>query len=151
MKITKQQIDVIASAMAREICDADTSYERAKKEAQPYLKDFKKSKFYKDLEAMFKLSWVEYVWIKHSNFKVFCPMLDIDIRSTWADSYRSIEEVITTLENKMICALKWPTPIESKVKDKIVFELTLKSLGAEDIYAVLDEVKESIKKEFNIK
>jgi F0F1-type ATP synthase epsilon subunit len=54
MKISKQQIDIIANAMVKELRNDTKAFEEAKKEAQVYIKSFKKSKFYKELEQVFK-------------------------------------------------------------------------------------------------
>ena len=62
----------------------------------------------------------------------------------------SMDDILAELENKLIRKLKKEIPSEWELKEKIVLELTLKSLWADDIYAVLDDIKASIKKQFNM-
>lgn len=151
MKITKQQIDIIANAMVRELRDDTKAVEAARKEAQVYIKSFKKSKFYKDLEQIFKLWYINEVNIKCKDFcNITCPELLWDNTSSYACWYRSMDEILTELENKLVSKLKKKVPEERELKEKIVLELTLKSLWADDIYAVLDDIKESIRKQFNM-
>ena len=61
-----------------------------------------------------------------------------------------MDDVLTELENKLVRKLKKKVPSEWELKQKIVLELTLKSLWADDIYEVLDDIKASIKKQFNM-
>ena len=64
--------------------------------------------------------------------------------------FRNMDEVLSELENKILGKLKKKVPSEYELKEKIVLELTLKSLWADDIYEVLDDIKASIKKQFNM-
>lgn len=151
MKITKQQIDIIANAMVKELRDDTKALEEARKEAQVYIKSFKKSKFYKDLEQIFKLWYINEVSIKNKEFcNIACPELLWDNTSTYNMWYKDMDDVLRELENKLITKLKKKVPWEWELKDKIVLELTLKSLWADDIYEVLDDIKASIKKQFNM-
>lgn len=150
MKITKQQIDIIANAMVKELSDDTAALEAARKEAQVYIKSFKKSKFYKDIEQIFKLWYINQVNIKCSDFcRITCPELLWDNTSNYCNWYMSMDDILTELENKLIKKLKKKVPWEWELKDKIVLELTLKSLWSDDIYAVLDDIKTSIRKQFN--
>ena len=151
MKITKQQIDIIANAMVKELCNDTKALEEAKKEAQVYIKSFKKSKFYKELEQVFKLWYIKEVSIKCSDFcNITCPEILWDNTSSYYNWYKNMNDVLTELESKLIGKLKKKVPWEWELKEKIVLELTLKSLWADDIYEVLDDIKASIKKQFNI-
>lgn len=150
MKITKQQIDIIATAMAKELSDTTKAYEEAKKAAAPYIKSAKKSKFYKEAEQVFKMWWVKWINIYDKELAKFCPEVLWDISNGWHSNYDSLKELDNTLENRIVSRLTKKLPSEYQIKDKIVLELTLKSLGCDDIYEVLDEVKSAIKKEFNI-
>lgn len=151
MKITKQQIDIIANAMVKELRDDTAALEEARKEAQVYIKSFKKSKFYKDLEQIFKLPYITEVSIKGKDFcNITCPELLWDSGSSYNHWFKSMDEVLSELENKLVSKLKKKVPWEWELKDKIVLELTLKSLWADDIYEVLDDIKASIKKQFNM-
>lgn len=151
MKITKQQIDIIANAMVRELCDDKKAIEEARKEAQVYIKSFKKSKFYKDLEQIFKLWYINEVSIKGKDLcNIACPELLWDSGSSYNHWFRNMDEVLSELENKIIGKIKKKVPWEWELKEKIVLELTLKSLWADDIYEVLDDIKASIKKQFNL-
>ena len=151
MKINKQQIDIIANAMVKELTDDTNAIEQARKEAQVYIKSFKKSKFYKDLEQIFKLWYISEVSIKCSDFcKIACPEVLWDNTSSCYSWYKNMDDVLTELENKLVRKLKKKVPSEWELKEKIVLELTLKSLWADDIYAVLDDIKASIKKQFNM-
>lgn len=151
MKITKQQIDIIANAMVKELCDDTKALEDARKEAQVYIKNFKKSKFYKDLEQIFKLWYISEVCIRNKEFcDITCPELLWNNTSTYNIWYKDMDQVLSELENKLITKLKKKVPWEWELKDKIVLELTLKSLWADDIYEVLDDIKASIKKQFNM-
>ena len=151
MKINKQQIDIIANAMVKELTDDTNAIEQARKEAQVYIKSFKKSKFYKDLEQIFKLWYISEVSIKCSDFcKIACPEVLWDNTSSCYNWYKNMDDVLTELENKLVRKLKKKVPSEWELKEKIVLELTLKSLWADDIYAVLDDIKASIKKQFNM-
>ena len=151
MKITKQQIDIIANAMVKELCNDTKALEEARKEAQVYIKSFKKSKFYKDLEQIFKLWYINEVSIKGKDLcNIGCPELLWDCGSSYNHWFRNMDEVLSELENKIIGKLKKKVPSEYELKEKIVLELTLKSLWADDIYEVLDDIKASIKKQFNM-
>ena len=136
--------------MVKELTDDTKALEEAKKEAQVYIKSFKKSKFYKDLEQIFKLWYIDGVAIKQSDFcNIACPELLWGDTSNYRMWYGNMDEVLTELENKLVKKLKKKIPWEWELKDKIVLELTLKSLWADDIYEVLDDIKASIKKQFN--
>ena len=151
MKISKQQIDIIANAMVKELRDDTKAFEEAKKEAQVYIKNFKKSKFYKELEQVFKFWYISEVSIKCSDFcRITCPEVLWDNTSSCYNWYKNMDDVLTELENKLVRKLKKKVPSEWELKEKIVLELTLKSLWADDIYAVLDDIKASVKKQFNM-
>ena len=149
MKISKQQIDIIANAMVKELRDDTKAFEEAKKEAQVYIKSFKKSKFYKELEQVFKFWYINQICLKCSDFcKITCPELLWDNTSNYCNWYTNMDDILAELENKLIRKLKKQIPSEWELKEKIVLELTLKSLWADDIYAVLEDIKASIKKQF---
>ena len=100
MKISKQQIDIIANAMVKELTDDTDAIEQARKEAQGYIKSFKKSKFYKDLEQIFKLWYISEVSIKCSDFcRIACPEVLWDNTSSCYNWYKNMDDVLTELEN----------------------------------------------------
>lgn len=152
MKINKQQIDIIVNGMMKEIYNPDAYREEAEKEAQKYLKNFKKSKFYKELEQAFKMPLIDGIKLSSNWMYIACPEL-FDSEYFEGNYSRDIKDV-DELNNRFIARvankIQKKLPNEYKIRDELVLRLTIESLGAEDIYEVLNNIKASVKKDFNL-
>lgn len=152
MKINKQQIDIIVNGMMKEIYNPNAYKEEAEKEAQKYLKNFKKSKFYKELEQAFKMPLISEIKLPNNWMYIACPELfNVDyFEGNYYSNIKDINELDYRFISRVANKIQKKLPDEYKIRDELVLRLTIESLGAEDIYEVLNNIKASVKKDFNL-
>ena len=156
MKISKQQMEIIVNSMMKELYDPKKYEEANEKLVKPYVEKFKKSKLYKKVEDAFKNELVCVIKIDkpdmlHELPKEFQQKIsDNSMYLYYETRFDSVSDVVTRYKNMCLRCIEKPMPSEHEVRNKLELELTLKSLWAEDIYEVLDDIKASIKKQFNL-
>ena len=150
MKINKQQIEVIVNSMIREFYDNNSYTEEAKKEAQKHLAKLKKTKFYKEVKDILSKDIICGVELWDHWISDAYPEFEKNTGDYYSTRFKNMDTLETVFLNYATWHLKKKLPPEWKVREALTLRLTLESIGADDIYTVLDNIKASVKKDFNL-
>ena len=151
MKITKQQIELLADAILKDVYNPDNIQKEKDKLAQPYLKEFRKSKIYKDLVKIFDCPYQINVRVFRKDFENLIPE---ELRSDEYFYYDEWNHCLPDIERSFLNYINrklWKKyPNKEEVRQTIITDLTIKSIWGDDIYKILDSIKASVKKHFSL-
>ena len=149
MKITSKEIALITDAIVDQVYDQEKMNKKIKEAEDKAWNEFSKSKKWKDtlklLRALKQLDWFEWIDVKDKDFfwiKSLC----------WSLTYK-----ITSEEKAMNSYKGWIHSQVSKefadrylIRRKVETLLTIKTLCWKDMEVIMNEIIETIKKEFKL-
>ena len=148
MKITAKEIRLITDAIVEQVYDQAKVNEKIKEAENKAWNEFSKSKQWKDTLKILKLwkqlDWFE--WISVKDFEFF------KIKSFWSMSYKitSEDKVKESYKSWIRSKVAKEFPDRYIISKKVETLLTIKTLCWKDMEAIMNEIINSVKKEFKL-